>query len=154
MHILEYGILGTACAAAGIFFAYASNPLDPPEREVMSTFSSSDFDTFDRAFKVRGQDCDVGIAAHKICFGSSPLEKQLVVGEPLPEHAPLVGAEFRIIVKTDLKVPDVKTARYGQTLVLVDPQTRIVKDKMRLTAIDYATARDANGDEFSTAAST
>lgn len=154
MHILEYGILGTACAAAGIFFAYASNPLDPPEREVMSTFTSADFDAFDREFEAHGRKCDVGIAAYKICFGSSPLETQLVVGQPLPEHAPLVGAEFRIIVKTDLKVPDVKTARYGQTLVLVDPQTRIVKDKMQLTAIDYATARDTKTDTFAAAAST
>lgn len=154
MHILGYGILGTICAAAGVFFAYASNPFDPVEHEVMNTFTSADFEAFDREFEAHGRKCDVGIAAYKICFGTSPLEKQLVVGQALPEHAPLVGAEFRIIVKTDLKAPDVKTARYGQTLVLVDPQTRIVRDKMQLTAIDYATARDTETDMIAAAAST
>ena len=50
----------------------------------------------------------------------------------MPLDVPLVAAEFRVIVETDLKDPALRTVRFGQTLALVDPETRVVVDQMRL----------------------
>lgn len=147
MHFLEYGILGTVCAGAGLFFAFAGNPVAPQDRKAVDTFTVADFDRFDRGFEMNGNTCDVGMKSQKLCFRTSPLEDKLVIGEPLPRYAPVIGAEFRIIVETDLKTPDLLTARYGQTLILIDPKTRIVKDKLHLTAMDYATARELSGEK-------
>jgi len=54
---------------------------------------------------------------------------------------PLVAAEFRVIVETDLKDQSLRTVRFGQSLALVDPETREIVDLIRLSATDYASAR-------------
>lgn len=143
---IELGILAVALIGAGVFAANADNPMDIADRAGAEQFSAADFGVFDREFDHYGDNCAVGLKAHKICFGNSPLEAQLRIGEPLPPVAPIVGAEFRIIVETDLKAPHLQTVRYGQTLALVDPATRVVRDVLSLSATDYASARNVAGE--------
>jgi hypothetical protein len=77
--------------------------------------------------------CLVGIERHRICFTPSPLEARIAPGMTVPPDVPLVAAEFRVIVETDLKTADLRTVRFGQTLALVNPETREIVDLMRLT---------------------
>ena len=56
-------------------------------------------------------------------------------------YMPALGAEFRIIVETALKSDNLRTVRYGQTLVLIDAKTREVKDILRLNAPDFMAAQ-------------
>jgi hypothetical protein len=59
----------------------------------------------------------------------------------LPPEVPMVGAEFRVIVVTELKAENLRTIRFGRSLALVDPQTRLVQDVISLSAPAYDQAR-------------
>ncbi len=133
----EMVVAGVALFALGAFVA--SQPTEADAAGVakpvgVRSFTQADFDRFDRGFMLDKQPCPVGIERHKLCFAPSPLEARLYPGMVLPPETPLVAAEFRIIVDTDLKKVGLRTLRFGQTLALVDPQTRTVVDILRLTA--------------------
>ncbi|MEQ8300573.1 MAG: hypothetical protein RH945_08520, partial [Hyphomonas sp.] len=61
--------------------------------------------------------------------------------EPLPDYIPDMGTNFRVIVETSLKEEQLRTVVYGQSLVLVEPGTRHVKDVLHLTAPDFVSAQ-------------
>ena len=139
--LIEFGIAATALFAMGVY--WVSRPpvaaaLDiPPSAE----FSRADYNAFDRDFLIGDDRCPVGLAEHRFCLGTSPIESQLQRGMILPPEIPLIAAEFRVIVATEMKDESLRIVRYGQTVVLVDPETRIVKDILRLAAPDFETAR-------------
>lgn len=139
----EMAAAGIALFALGAFVATRPTGADAAVIEPAGAraFSQADFERFDRGFMLDGQPCAVGIELHKLCFAHSPQEKNLHRGMILPPEVPLMAAEFRIIVDTDLKEAGLRTLRFGQTLALVEPETRTVVDMLRLTA---PTAADAH----------
>jgi hypothetical protein len=102
------------------------------EAAPVRAFTEADYAVFDRGFILDSQPCMVGLERQNICFSPSPLEARIHTGAVVPLDVPLVAAEFRVIVETDLKDPALRTVRFGQTLALVDPETRVVVDQMRL----------------------
>lgn len=138
---IELAIAGAALFALGAFVATR-----PPEAEAVQTagltqFTKADFAAFDRDFYMDGGTCEVGLKRDRICFGGSPVEQILKPGVTLPHEIPMVGAEFRIIVVTELKADDLRTVRFGRSLALVNPQTRYVQDVIELSADRFDDAR-------------
>jgi hypothetical protein len=138
---LELAIAGTALFALGAFVATR-----PPEAEAvqaagLTQFTKADFAAFDRDFEMDGVTCDVGLKRDRICFGGAPVEQILKPGMTLPHEIPMVGAEFRIIVVTELKDDTLRTVRFGRSLALIDPKTRYVQDVIDLSADRYDDAR-------------
>ena len=140
---VELAIAGAAMLTLGAFVA--TRPTDaeatsaqPPAARA---FSERDFAVFDRGFLLDEMPCPVGFERHMICFAPSPLEAEMKPGMIVAPDVPLVAVEFRVIVETALKDPSLRTVRFGQSLALVDPETREIVDLIRLSAPDYATAR-------------
>ena len=138
---IEAGIVGGAALVLGGFLAVMANHHENSRPEPVDQFIQSDYDAFDRDFQLGSKDCAIGLASQKICMHKSPLEKELQLGQTLPAYMPALGAEFRIIVETALKSDNLRTVRYGQTLVLIDSDTREVMDILRLDAPDFLAAQ-------------
>ncbi|MEX1249981.1 MAG: hypothetical protein WEA77_02130 [Hyphomonas sp.] len=132
----EMAIAGAALFALGAFVATRPTSAEAAGGEPLPlrAFTQADFAAFDRGFVLGENPCTVGLERYKMCFSPAPIEPRLERGMQVPEDVPLVAAEFRIIVVTDLKAPDLQTVRFGQTLALVDPQTRILVDLLALSA--------------------
>jgi hypothetical protein len=141
---IELAILGSALFALGVFVALqsASAGSQAAPLSTASTFSERDFAVFDRGFRLGDSDCDVGLKSHRICFGTSPHEMRLMIGETLPLDLPVLPAEFPIIVMTDLKDEGLQTVRFGCTIALIERDSRRIMDVLHLTAPDYTSARD------------
>ena len=137
----ELAIAGAALFALGAFVATRPQQAEAVQAPGLTQFTKTDYAAFDRNFETRGKDCQVGLARDKLCFGVSPVENILEPGITLPAEVPMVGAEFRIIVVTDLKKDNLRTVRFGRTVALVDPETRYVHEVLHLTAPDYEKAR-------------
>lgn len=138
----EAGIVAAGAIALATFLTVVMLRQAEPGPQPVSHFIQSDFDVFDRGFKVGNETCDVGLASYKICMERSPLEKEIRRGEILPDYIPALGAEFRVIVATSLKDEHLRIVRYGQTLVLLEPRTRRVEDILDLTAPDFVSAQN------------
>ena len=131
---IEMAIAGAALFALGAFFATRPSGAEAGVADPVAVraFTEADYAAFDRGFMIDETPCTVGLERYNICFTPSPLEGQLAPGMIVPPDVPLVAAEFRVIVETDLKAADLRTVRFGQTLALVDPETREIVDLMRL----------------------
>ncbi|MBA3068171.1 MAG: hypothetical protein FP825_06810 [Hyphomonas sp.] len=139
----EMVMAGLALFALGAFVATRPTSAEAAAIEPVAAraFTEADFARFDRGFVLDKARCAVGMQRYKMCFAPSPLEARMQTGMVVPQDVPLVTAEFRVIVETTLKEEPLRTVRFGQTLALVDPETRIVVDMIRLTAPDLAAAR-------------
>ncbi|KCZ93923.1 hypothetical protein [Hyphomonas johnsonii] len=137
---VETGVVAAACLALGTFLTVEPILNRARVAQPADRFTQADFDAFDREFELDGVTCEVGLARDKLCLGKSPLEAEIKRGHVLPHHIPVIGAEFRVIVNTPLKRPGLQTARFGQTLVLIDPESRRVEDVLDLMAPDYVAA--------------
>ena len=128
----ELGALVAVLLGAGAFMVIAEpmKPQAPLERA--SSFSQLDFEAFDRNFPIDGKACDVGIAKHKLCFQDSPLQTQLAKGQTLESHIPVMAAEFPILVAVPPKAKNQKLLRYGTMLALLNEETNIIEDLIRL----------------------
>ena len=131
---IEMAFAGAALFALGAFFGTRPSGAEAGTVEAapVRAFTEADYAVFDRGFMLDNEPCTVGLERQNICFSSSPLEARIQTGAVVPLDVPLVAAEFRVIVETDLKDPALRTVRFGQTLALVDPETRVVVDLMRL----------------------
>jgi hypothetical protein len=140
---VELAIAGVAMFALGAFVATRPTDAEAASAEppAVRAFSERDFAVFDRGFLLDDTLCAVGFERHMICFAPSPLEAEMRPGMTVAPDVPLVAAEFRVIVETDLKDQSLRTVRFGQSLALVDPETREIVDLIRLSATDYASAR-------------
>ena len=137
---IEMAIAGAALVALGAF--YATRPQVAEAVPVaVSSFTAADYAAFDRNFEIDGQACEIGLRRDRLCFGPSPVDALLSPGMVLPPHIPIVGAAFRVIVETELKTENLRTIRFGQTLALVDPETRRIEDVMNLAAPSFDEAR-------------
>jgi hypothetical protein len=139
----ELAIAGIALFALGAFVATQPTAAEASAHDPVGvrSFTDADFNRFDRGFMLDDQPCAVGMERHKMCFAPSPLEMGLQPGMTLAADVPMLSAEFRIIVEGDLKEAGLRTMRFGQTLVLLDPGTREIVDMLRLTAPNAEAAR-------------
>ncbi|MFN4185101.1 MAG: hypothetical protein ACK4M6_09975 [Hyphomonas sp.] len=140
---IELAIAGAALFALGAFVATRPQEAEAVQASGLTQFTKADFAAFDRKFEMDGETCDVGLKRERLCFGRSPVETLLAPGVTLPPEVPVVGAEFRVIVVTELKSDNLRTIRFGRSLALVDPQTRQVQDVILLTAPTFEKARPA-----------
>lgn len=140
---IELAIAGAALFALGAFVATRPPEAEAVQASGLTEFTQADFAAFDRNFEMDGSMCQVGLKRDRICFGGSPVEQTLAPGMTLPPEVPMVGAEFRVIVVTELKSDTLRTVRFGRSLVLVDPKTRYVHDVIALSAADFDKARGA-----------
>jgi hypothetical protein len=140
---IEMAIAGAALFTLGAFVATRPTDAEASAAQPVAVraFSAADFDAFDRGFSLGSATCEVGFAQHHICFTASPLEARMGPGMIVPPEVPLVSAEFRVVVETDLKDPALRTVRFGRSLALVDPESRRIVDLIRLTAPDFGSAR-------------
>jgi len=137
---LELAALGATLLGAAGFFASAPPLSEPAPIERAAGFVEADYAAFDRNFRHGRETCAIGVVRHQICFQPSPLEAQLVKGEQLADHVPLMPAEMAVLVATPTKSEDTKLVRFGRSLALIDPETRRVHDVIRLDASTYADA--------------
>lgn len=140
---IELACLGTALFAAGVFVATRPSEAGISRPDAVDHFTPRDYAIFDRDFSLRGEDCELGLKQARICLGNSPYEDKLSVGQILPLTVPAISAEFAIIVATDTKFTYLKTARFGHTLALFNPETRQIVDLLYLDADSYESARQA-----------
>lgn len=138
---IELVIAGAALFALGAFLATRPQTAEAVQTSALTQFTKADFAAFDRNFELEGSTCKVGLKRDRLCFGRSPVEDVLAPGMTLPPEVPMVGAEFRVIVVTELKAENLRTIRFGRSLALVDPQTRLVQDVISLSAPAYDQAR-------------
>lgn len=138
---IELVIAGAALFALGAFLATRPQTAEAVQTSALTQFTKADFAAFDRNFELEGSTCQVGLKRDRLCFGRSPVEDILAPGMTLPPEVPMVGAEFRVIVVTELKAENLRTIRFGRSLALVDPQTRLVQDVISLSAPGYDEAR-------------
>jgi hypothetical protein len=138
---IELVIAGAALFALGAFLATRPQTAEAVQTSALTQFTKADFAAFDRNFELEGGTCKVGLKRDRLCFGRSPVEDVLAPGMTLPPEVPMVGAEFRVIVVTELKAENLRTIRFGRSLALVDPQTRLVQDVISLSAPAYDQAR-------------
>lgn len=141
---IELAIAGAALFALGAFIATRPQEAEAVQTSGLSQFTKTDFAAFDRNFELDGDTCKVGLRRDRLCFGRSPVENILAPGMTLPSEVPMVGAEFRVIVVTELKADNLRTIRFGRSLALVDPTTRHVHDVMSLSAPSFEKARPAS----------
>lgn len=104
------------------------------------TFTQADYVAFTRNFQTAAGECSVGFSERGLCFEASHLEGRIVEGEPFPSDMYPLALEWRASLALPRKSEDLKTARIGQTLVLMDRETRLVVDTMRLGETDFASA--------------
>ena len=131
---IEMAVAGAALFALGTFLGTRPSGAQAGTVEAapVRAFTEADYAVFDRGFILDSQPCMVGLERQNICFSPSPLEARIHTGAVVPLDVPLVAAEFRVIVETDLKDPALRTVRFGQVLALVYPETRVVVDQMQL----------------------
>lgn len=138
----EAGIVAAVAIALATFLTVVMLRAAESGPAPVSHFIQSDFDVFDRGFKLGSETCDVGLASYEICMRRSPLEKEIQRGEILPAYIPALGAEFRVIIATSRKAEHLRMVRYGQTLVLLEPESRRVEDVLDLTAPDFVSVQN------------
>ncbi|MEM8635612.1 MAG: hypothetical protein AAGF33_11600 [Pseudomonadota bacterium] len=129
---IELAALAATFAGAAGFFAVEQPLSEPTPLERNEVFVAADYDAFDRNFRHGREVCSVGIEKERLCFQPSPLEERLVEGTMLADHIPMLAAEFPILVATPAKGDDQQLVRFGRSLALIDPQTRMVHDVIRL----------------------
>ena len=138
---IELAIAGAALFALGAFVATRPQAAEAVQTSGLTQFTKADYSAFDRNFEMDGATCKVGLKRDRICFGGSPVEDILTPGMTLPSDVPMVGAEFRVILFTELKSENLRTVRFGRSLALVEPKTRYVQDVLDLSAPSFDKAR-------------
>lgn len=137
---IELAAIGATLLGAAGFWAVEQPLAQPAPLERQANFSQADYTAFDRGFRHGREMCAVGLAKDRICFQPSPLEAQLAKGETLASHVPLLPAEFPILVATPAKAEHQQLVRFGRSLALIDPETRMVEDVIRLEQPNFADA--------------
>lgn len=128
----EIGALGAVIFGAAVFMMIAEPLNSATVLERVDNFSELDYKAFDRNFKTNGTSCDVGLKRHGLCFTSSPLQKQIAKGQPLTSSIPIMAAEFPVLAAIPAKNKNLKLLRYGQTLVLMNEETKVIEDLINL----------------------
>ncbi|WP_084398656.1 hypothetical protein [Henriciella aquimarina] len=137
---LDHALVGLAVATVGggalaLTAHSAPVPTDPQHQ-----FTRADYAAFTRNFETDGANCAVGFQERSLCFETSHLENRIVEGQPFPENMYPLALEWRANLALTRKDQSLKTVRIGQTLALMERDTRMVVDTMHLGETDYAGA--------------
>lgn len=135
-HVL-YGMTAAVIGGGALSLSAWSSPTT---NHLETRFSQADYTAFDRNFEQDGRTCEVGMRDQGFCYGASHLEDRIIRGEPFPENMYPLAVEWRASLNMPQKPGSLKTVRIGQTLALMDRETRMVIDTMTLEATDYANA--------------
>lgn len=129
-HILFAALTAAALGGGALAMAAHSAPTPEPDGPVQ-TFTRSDRNTFS-SYETANGVCDAGFAPRDLCFSASPLEKRIVKGERFPEDMYALALEWRAKLALTRKTDGLKTVRIGQTIALMDRESRKIVDTMRL----------------------
>ena len=100
-------------------------------------FTLADYQAFDRDFKIGDEPCEIGLQDSDVCLNAFELNPSVRIGDPIPENVLRLSAGMRVLLALDSKQAELQTIRLGQTLVLIDRETQIVADILRLHAPTY-----------------
>ncbi|WP_300376552.1 hypothetical protein [Henriciella sp.] len=121
----------TAAALGGGALALTAQSTPDPVR-LGHTFTAADKAVFSNEFETAEGVCEIGYAPRNVCFEASHLETNIVKGEPFPSNMYPLALEWRARLALTRKSDGLKTVRIGQTLALIDRETNMVVDTMRL----------------------
>jgi len=131
----------TALGGGALAVAAHATPAETDAPEALDrAFTQADYGAFTRNFETEAGACSVGFSERGLCFEKSHLEGRIVEGEPFPSDMYPLALEWRASLALPRKSEDLKTARIGQTLILMERDTRLVVDAMRLGETDFASA--------------
>lgn len=139
---VDYLLAGLAVAVIGGGAATLSAHSSPSTSALETRFSEADYAAFNRGFQVGDDVCEVGFADQSLCFRTSPLESRVVRGERFPDNMYPLALEWRANLAMPRKPETVKTIRIGRTIALMDRDSRVVIDTMRLGETSFATASE------------
>ncbi len=137
---IDYILTGLAVAAIGGGALALSAHSSTTASSVATQFTANDTAVFDRNFEIADRNCDVGYAAQKLCFERTALEDRIEVGEMFPETMYPLALEWRANLALERKADNLKTVRIGQSIILMERDTRMVVDKMDLSGQRHANA--------------
>lgn len=129
-HHLFAGLTAATVGAGALAMAIPSSEAEAAT--LADHFTPQDQAVFTSGFRTSTGVCPVGFAEQDICFESSHLESKVVKGEPFPADMYPTSLEWRAQLAMTRKQADIKTVRIGHTVALVDRQSRLVVDVMRL----------------------
>lgn len=129
---IDYLLAGVAVAVIGGGAATLSAHSTPSTNDLETRFTEQDYAAFNHSFEMGDSVCDVGVAKHGICFEASPLEARIVEGEAFPANMYPLALEWRADLEMPRKPHSLKTIRIGRTIALMDRDSRMVIDTMRL----------------------
>lgn len=130
IHHIFAGITFAAIGGGALAMAAHSNPT--PEATLAKQFTPADHTVFTEGFRTADGLCEVGYAQQDICFESSHLEDRIIEGERFPADMYPLSLEWRAELAMSRKQTTLKTIRIGQTVALLDRDTRIIVDTIRL----------------------
>ena len=130
MHHVFAGLTAATIGGGALALAAHSNPA--PGGALANQFTPSDRTVFTQGFRTSGGTCNVGFAERGLCFEASHLESRIVEGERFPADMYPLALEWRVTLAMARKADHLKTVRIGRTLALVDRETGIVADTIRL----------------------
>ena len=137
---VDHFLYGLAAAVVGGAALSLSAYSSPAPGQLEQRFSPEDYAAFDRNFELSGDVCTVGVRERGLCFSESHLEDRVVKGETFPANMYPLALEWRADLRMPRKPNHLKTVRIGQTVALMDRETRMIVDTMQLDALDFATA--------------
>lgn len=137
---IDYILTGLAVAAIGGGALALSAHSSVTNSAAATQFTASDTAAFDRNFQVADRDCEVGFAAQQLCFERTALEDRISIGEPFPETMYPLALEWRANLALERKAENLKTVRIGQSIILMERDTRMVVDKIDLSGQRHADA--------------
>jgi len=130
IHHVFAGLTAATLGAGAMALAAHSNPT--PGASLAKQFTAQDRAVFTHGFHTADGLCEVGYSQQGLCFEPSPLESRIVKGEPFPHDMYPLALEWRAALAMPRKAEHLKTIRIGQTVALVDRETGMVTDMIRL----------------------
>ena len=121
----------TAAALGGGALAFSAHSTTGPAK-LDQAFTASDEAVFTGGFETSEGVCEIGYEPHDFCFEQSHLEERVVEGQPFPDNMYPLALEWRANLALSRKPDTLKTVRVGRTIALMDRETRMVVDTMRL----------------------
>lgn len=130
IHHVFAGLTAATLGAGAMALAAHSNPT--PGATLAKQFTAQDRAVFTHGFHTANGLCEVGYSQRDLCFEPSPLESRIVKGETFPKDMYPLALEWRAALAMPRKAEHLKTIRIGQTVALVDRETGMVTDMIRL----------------------
>lgn len=130
-HHLFAGLTAATLGGGALALAAHSTPTPQESSGLATEFTRADQNVFS-SYEGENGACEAGFAPRGLCFSRSPLEAEIVVGERFPDDMYPLALEWRANLAMTRKAAHLKTIRIGRTVALVNRETRMVADAIRL----------------------